>query len=151
VLTTLHTTSAVSAITRLVDMGMEPFLVGSAITMVVAQRLVRRPCVGCAAPDVPDPALLRLLGVDPERLRGATPVKGRGCPECQDTGYRRRTGVFEVLLVDQTVRRALGTNPTEQGLAAVTGDVVGLREAAILKALAGDTTFDEAARVSPRD
>lgn len=151
VLTTLHTNSAISAITRLVDMGMEPFLVGSAITTVVGQRLVRRPCQACAKPHKPEAALLKLLEVDPRRLRGAKVRKGEGCNECGQTGYRGRTGIFEVLVVDQTVRRALGTNPTEQGLGAVTGDMLGLREAAVLKALAGETTFDEAGRVSPRD
>jgi type IV pilus assembly protein PilB len=132
-------------------MGMEPFMVGSAMTMVVAQRLVRRPCPGCVAPDLPDPALLRLLDVDPDRLADASPVKGRGCHECQDTGYRGRTGVFELLVVDQAVRKALAANPTEQGIAAVTGGLLRLREATVRKALAGETTFDEAVRVSPRE
>jgi type IV pilus assembly protein PilB len=73
VLTTLHTNSAVSSINRLVDMGLEPFMVGSALSAVVAQRLVRRPCAACAVPDRPDPALLLSLGVDPSVLESGTP------------------------------------------------------------------------------
>ena len=116
VLTTLHTNSALSSITRLVDMGLEPFMVGSALSAVVAQRLVRRPCGGCAVPDQPDPALLLALGVDPAVLESATPRRGTGCAECGQTGYRGRVGVFEVLVVDQEMRRVLVSNPTEQAI-----------------------------------
>jgi type IV pilus assembly protein PilB len=79
VLTTLHTNDAVAAVTRLVDMGVEPFLVASSLSLVVAQRLVRRPCTACAAPYVPSDRTLALLGISPAELEGATPLRGKGC------------------------------------------------------------------------
>ena len=99
VLTTLHTNDAVAAVTRLVDMGVEPFLVASSLSLVVAQRLVRRPCDACAAPYVPTARTLSLLGLTEADLEGAAPRRGKGCAECGGTGYRGRTGIFEVLPV----------------------------------------------------
>jgi type IV pilus assembly protein PilB len=151
VLTTLHTNSAVSAMTRLVDMGVEPFMVASSLTAVVAQRLVRRPCQGCLVPDDPDPALLESLGVDAGLLAGATPRRGEGCTECGQSGYRGRTGIYEVLLVDQHLRRVLGRDPTERAIVGAATGLRTLRDAALARALAGETTFEEVARVSPRD
>jgi type IV pilus assembly protein PilB len=116
----------------------------------VAQRLVRRPCHGCRVADHPDPALLRSLGVTDERLVGAAPARGLGCIECGQTGYRGRLGVFEVLPVDQPLRRVLVTDPTERAIADAATGLVTLRESAVTKALRGETTFDEVARVSPR-
>ena len=113
VLTTLHTNSAVASLSRLVDMGLEPFMVGSALSAVVAQRLVRRPCGG--------------------------------------TGYRGRVGVFEVLVVDQALRRVLVSDPTEQAITEAVSELPTLFHAAVAKALAGETTFEEVLRVSPRD
>ncbi|HEX7187819.1 MAG TPA: GspE/PulE family protein [Actinomycetes bacterium] len=151
VLTTLHTNSAVAAMTRLVDMGVEPFMVASSLSAVVAQRLVRRPCQGCLVDDTPDPALLEQLGVESAVLAAARPVRGTGCTQCGQSGYRGRTGIFEVLLVDQHLRRVLGRDPTERAIAQAATGLVTLREAATAKALAGETTFDEVARISPRD
>jgi type IV pilus assembly protein PilB len=151
VLTTLHTNSALSSITRLVDMGLEPFMVGSALSAVVAQRLVRRPCAACAVPDQPDPALLLALGVDPAVLESATPRRGTGCAECGQTGYRGRVGVFEVLVVDQEMRRVLVSNPTEQAITEVARDMPTLFHSALAKAIAGETTFEEVLRVSPQE
>jgi type IV pilus assembly protein PilB len=149
VLTTLHTNSAIASITRLVDMGIEPFMVGSALSAVVAQRLVRRVCQGCAGPDHPDPELLSSLGVDPGLVAGATPRRGVGCAECGQSGYRGRTGVFEVLVIDKAMRRVLVADPTENGITRAAGDMPTLFHAAVAKALAGETTFDEVLRVSP--
>ena len=151
VLTTLHTNSALSSITRLVDMGLEPFMVGSALSAVVAQRLVRRPCGGCAVPDQPDPALLLSLGVDPAVLESATPRRGTGCAECGQTGYRGRVGIFEVLVVDQELRHVLVSNPTEQAITEAARDMPTLFHSALAKALAGETTFEEVLRVSPQE
>lgn len=150
VLTTLHTNSALAAMGRLVDMGVEPFMVASALTAVVAQRLVRRPCPECVGPDVPDPALLAMLEVTPEQLAAGTPLRGAGCQPCGQTGYRGRIGVFEVVPVEGPLRRALAGNPTEHALEAAAGPFVNLRDSAVALALAGRTTFVEAARVSPR-
>jgi len=153
VLTTLHTNSAVAAITRLVDMGAEPFLVASSLTAAVAQRLVRRPCPGCAEPYEPDEVTLTLLGLHPRDLRGATPVMGTGCPECGGTGYRGRTAVYEVLAVDAELRQILIKDPSEVAIAehARSAGMMTLRGAAIAKARRGETTFEEAIRVTHAD
>ena len=151
VLTTLHTNSAVSAMTRLVDMGVEPFMVASSLSAVVAQRLVRRPCPACRVPVELDPALVDALGLDQDQVEAARPVRGVGCTECGQSGYRGRVGVYEVLLVDQQLRRVLGRDPTENALSAAATGLHTLRASAVAKALAGETTFDEVARVSPQD
>src|SRR5262249_36124407 len=107
VLTTLHTNSAPAALTRLIDMGVEPFLVASSLSLVVAQRLVRRVCESCAAPYVPAAGTLTLLGINESDLAQATPKRGTGCSECGGTGYRGRIGVFEVLPVTAAMRGVL--------------------------------------------
>ena len=150
VLSTLHTNSSASALTRLVDMGVEPFMVASSLTAVVAQRLVRRPCPGCLVDDRPEPALLRALEMDPSGLDGASPARGTGCSECGQTGYRGRLGVFEVLPVDHHLRRVLGSDPSERAVTEAMTGMMTLRDAALVHALAGRTTFEEVARVSPR-
>jgi type IV pilus assembly protein PilB len=149
VLTTMHTNGTVAAMTRFLEMGVEPFMVASSLSVVVAQRLVRRPCAACATADRPDPVLLRSLGVDEADLGPATPRRGTGCVDCGDTGYRGRLGVFEVLPVDQRLRRALAVNPSESVLADAADGLATLRASAVRRALRGETTFDEVARVSP--
>ena len=114
VLTTLHTNDAVSALTRLVDMGIEPFLIASSLSLVVAQRLVRRPCADCAEPYMPSARVLSMLGLTEADLADATPMRGVGCTECGGTGYRGRTGIFEVLPVTASVRAVLGAH-TDRG------------------------------------
>ncbi len=153
VLTTLHTNSAAAALTRLVDMGAEPFLVASSLSCVVAQRLARKPCVSCSEPYEPEPALLASLGLTRDALTHATPRKGRGCARCGHTGYKGRTGVFEVLEVDTAMRAVLLTTPTETAVTAtaLASGMVSLRAAAVEKARAGLITFEEAARVTHSD
>jgi len=153
VLTTLHTNSAVAALTRLVDMGAEPFLVASSLTAAVAQRLVRRPCPQCAVPYVPGEVTMTLLGLTRADLAGATPMHGTGCPECGGTGYRGRTAVYEVLDVDAAMRKVLMKEPTESAIAAqarATG-MSTLRTSALAKAAHGDTTYEEVVRVTHSD
>jgi type IV pilus assembly protein PilB len=153
VLTTLHTNSAVAALTRLVDMGAEPFLVASSLTASVAQRLVRRPCEACRQGYVPDDGTLALLGLRIDDILDATPLRGTGCPECAGTGYRGRSAVYEVLAVDAAMRTVLMTDPTESavGARARAGGMLTLRAAAIEKARRGETTFEEAVRVTHSD
>ncbi|WP_218974420.1 ATPase, T2SS/T4P/T4SS family [Streptomyces sp. NP160] len=153
VLTTLHTNSAVAALTRLVDMGVQPFLVASSLTAAIAQRLVRKPCSSCAAPYEPPAAVLQALGLHPSDLVGATPRKGTGCPDCGGTGYSGRTAVYEVLEVDADLRRVLIADPREAavGEAAAQRGMESLRDSAVRKALAGQTTFEEALRVTASD
>jgi len=150
VLSTLHTTSALAAIIRLVDMGIQPFLVASSLTAVVAQRLVRRPCPDCTAPDEPDPDLVELLDADRDALAAAVPVRGAGCVQCAASGYRGRSGVFEVVEVTAGLRGAIGSGAGEPGLAAAAGPYRTLREVTLARVLAGETTLEEAARVLPR-
>ncbi|HEY6795183.1 MAG TPA: ATPase, T2SS/T4P/T4SS family [Kineosporiaceae bacterium] len=153
VLTTLHTNSAVAALTRLVDMGAQPFMVASSLTASVAQRLVRRPCGSCVEPYLPDDLTLTMLGLVPTDLAGATPRRGAGCSACGNTGYRSRTGVYEILSVDATMRQVLIKEPSEAAISAQAraAGMVTLRAAAIIKALRGQTTFEEAVRVTHAD
>ena len=153
VLTTLHTNDAVAAVTRLVDMGIEPFLVASSLSLVVAQRLVRRQCEACAAPYVPSPRTLQMLGITEADLEGATPMRGKGCAECAGTGYRGRMGVFEVLPITAQLRSVLLTTPTEAaiGAAARANGMLTLRASALAAARAGETTYEEVLRATTVD
>jgi type IV pilus assembly protein PilB len=153
VLTTLHTNDAVSAITRLVDMGVEPFLVASSLSLVVAQRLVRRPCAACVTDYVPSARTLSLLGIAAADIADATPKRGKGCPECGGTGYRGRTGVFEVLPITAEMRHVLLTSPTEAaiGKAARSYGMATLRTSALAAAHRGDTTYEEVLRATHVD
>jgi len=153
VLTTLHTNDAVGAVTRLVDMGVEPFLVASSLTLVVAQRLVRKPCDSCKADYVPSPRTLALLGISEEEIATATPKRGKGCPDCGGTGYRGRTGIFEVLPVTAQLRHVLLTTPTEAaiGAAARAHGMATLRTSALEAAHRGETTYEEVLRATHVD
>jgi type IV pilus assembly protein PilB len=153
VLTTLHTNSAPAALTRLIDMGADPFLVASSLALCVAQRLVRRPCPRCAAPHDPPDDVLALLGITAADLQGANPVKGAGCPECGGSGYRGRTAVYEVLEVDAAMRRVLVKDPSEAAIVAQAKEagMRNLRASALLKALDGRTTLEEVLRVTTAD
>ena len=150
VLTTVHTNDAVSALTRFVDMGVAPYLVASSLSLVVAQRLVRRPCDACAEPYEPPDDVLAMLEVDRSFLEGGSPRSGAGCRLCNDSGYLGRRGVFEVLEVTQAVRRTLLSDPTEGALLAATAkdQPLTLRDHALLLAKSGGTTFEEVLRVT---
>jgi type IV pilus assembly protein PilB len=153
VLTTLHTNSAVSALTRLVDMGAEPFLVASSLTAAVAQRLVRRPCSACAQPYLPDEDTMTLLELTDEDFEDAMPLRGVGCGECGGSGYRGRTAVYEVLTVDTPMRQVLMKDPTEPAVSAKAREqgMVTLRGSALEKARRGETTYEEVVRVTHSD
>ncbi len=153
VLTTLHTNDAVSAVTRVVEMGADPFLLASCLTLVVAQRLVRVPCSTCAVSYQPEPEVLHLLGLTLDDLADANPLRGTGCGDCGDSGYRGRIGVFELLPVTAALRAVLHESPTEAavGAAAREAGVRTLRSAAVARAMLGETTFEEALRVTHAD
>ncbi|MDQ1684217.1 MAG: type pilus assembly protein PilB [Frankiaceae bacterium] len=153
VLSTLHTNSASAAITRLIDMGVEPFLVASSLSLVIAQRLVRRVCEVCAAPYVPPPRVLKLLGIEACDLDAASPKRGAGCADCGGTGYRGRLGVFEVLPVTAAMRAVLMSTPNEGAVAAAcrAAGMQTLRSSAVAKAHAGITTYEEVLRVTQVD
>jgi type IV pilus assembly protein PilB len=153
VLTTLQTNDSVAALTRLVDMGIEPFLVASSLTMVVAQRLVRRPCPNCSAPYVPSARILALLGLTEADLADATPRRGQGCTDCGGSGYHGRVGIFEVLPVTTAIRSVLLRTPNEAALAtaARAAGMLTLRGSGLAKARRGETTFEEVLRVTQVD
>jgi type IV pilus assembly protein PilB len=153
VMTTLHTNSAPAAITRLVEMGVEPFLVASSLSLVVAQRLIRRVCESCATPYKPSSRVMATLGLTEEDIAAATPRRGTGCQQCGGTGYYGRTGIFEVLPVTATMRAVLMANPTEGAIAeaAHAAGMQTLRASAIVKAHAGIATYEEILRVTQID
>src|SRR3954447_14888985 len=153
VLTTLHTNSAIAALTRLVDMGAEPFLVASSLTAAVAQRLVRPARPPRVRPYEPDPVTLAALGLAWADLAGARPMRGTGCAECGGTGYRGRTAVYEVLDVDAAMRQVLLKDPSESAVSAQarSAGMITLRASAVEKARGGETTFEEALRVTHSD
>jgi type II secretory ATPase GspE/PulE/Tfp pilus assembly ATPase PilB-like protein len=146
VLSSLHANDAASAITRLVDMGIEPFLLGGSVSCSVAQRLVRVNCPKCLEEYKPDPENIRRLGLDP----GATFVRGKGCEHCSKTGYRGRMGVYEVLEMTSELRRMIlaGKNSNDIQQTAINNGMLTLRQDASDKVLEGKTTIEEVVRVT---
>lgn len=144
-LSTLHTNDAPSAVSRLLDMGVEPYNVAGTVRLVIAQRLVRRICAACQEPCDPDPAMLSLAGVEARRMAGITFVRGRGCDACGGTGYRGRVGIFEMLEVDEPIRRliAQGRSDREIQAAALANHMQPLRQAGWARIRAGETTLEE--------
>jgi general secretion pathway protein E len=111
VFSTVHTNDAAATVTRLVDMGIEPYLVSSTLMAVLAQRLVRRICAECKTSEPAEPILLRELGLREEGVEGLTEIfRGTGCPACNGTGFRGRTGLFELLVVHDKVKKVLLTS-----------------------------------------
>ncbi|MGE5174833.1 MAG: GspE/PulE family protein [Hyphomicrobiales bacterium] len=150
VLSTLHTNDAAGALPRLIDMGLEPFLLSSAMIGVVAQRLVRRVCEKCKEPITPPEEVALELGL----AAGAGDyVHGRGCRHCGQTGYRGRLGIFEVLEADDEIQSLIaGRAPAEEiARAARRVGMRSLREDAVRKAAQGRTTLEEVLRVTKRD
>jgi general secretion pathway protein E len=154
VLSTVHTNSAAASVTRLLDMGVDDYLLASSLFGVLAQRLVRRLCPDCAEPAAPDPSLL-------ERLQGAFPGSARpaaaghmyravGCPACRHTGFRGRTSIAETLVIDEAVRARIkaGTADREIEAAALVNGMETLYQSGLRKVFAGETTLDEVLRVA---
>ncbi|MBU6400404.1 MAG: Flp pilus assembly complex ATPase component TadA [Verrucomicrobia bacterium] len=153
VFSTLHTNDAPSAVTRLIDIGVKPFLVASSTRALMAQRLVRRVCKRCASPYQPSDAELKSLNVDPNNLANATFQRGKGCPDCNKTGYRGRFGIFEVFVIDDEARKliydkvpssVLRQRAREMGMRT-------LREDGARKVLAGMTSPEEVIRATILD
>ncbi len=145
VLSTLHTNDAAGAVTRLVDLGIEPFLLASTLEAVLAQRLVRRLCPSCKMPFTPSPALLRQLGDDAVVLGGRTFFSGPGCVACLHTGYKGRVGLFEFLRLTDPLRRLVvaGASLVELRQQAQSEGMISLRAAGLAAVLAGETTVEE--------
>lgn len=151
VFSTLHTNDAVSAITRLIDMGVKPFLVASSIQAIMAQRLVRVICNNCKAPyKNPNPHSLQLLDIRPQDLKKHVIYRGTGCSQCQDTGYKGRIGVFEMVELNNEIRElAFAKAPTlELRKAAVASGMKTLLADGKDKIFAGVTTPEEVTRIS---
>jgi general secretion pathway protein E/type IV pilus assembly protein PilB len=154
VFSTLHTNDAPGSITRMLDMGVEPYLVASSLIGAVAQRLVRRLCPVCSAPDTPTEASLRAIGVTHEMAATATFRRGTGCDKCQNTGYKGRQALYELFHVDEpirrmTVERANSTQLRDHAIAAY-----GMRTLlgdGRLSVMDGKTTPEEVLRVCQRD
>ena len=151
VFSTLHTNDAPGAVTRLQDMGCEPYLVCSVLSGVLAQRLVRRTCQACRAPDHPDPATLLALGVTD--AAGVELFHGKGCEDCRGTGYRGRTGIYELFRITEEARSLIVRKAPAGEIRrhAVAQGMVTLREDAWVKAGAGLTTVEEILRVTQED
>ena len=144
VLATLHTNDAASAVTRLVDMGIEPFLLASSLLGVLAQRLARNLCPECRQPHQPDAAETGVLG------SAHTVYRATGCSHCGFTGYRGRSGVYELLTVDEPLRRLIHDGASEQLLRdhAIQHGMLSLRQDGMRKVLAGKTSLEEILRVT---
>ncbi|MFL0195447.1 GspE/PulE family protein [Clostridium sp. WILCCON 0269] len=149
VLSTIHTNNAVGTIGRLLDMDIKPFLISSTLAGVVAQRLVRKVCPNCGEEYVSDEREMRLLGIDnPVKLK-----KGRGCSLCNDTGYKGRIGIFEILEIDKDIKNLIDINSTESDIKkmALEKGMNTLRESCMNKVLKGTTTVDEMLKVTYGD
>jgi type IV pilus assembly protein PilB len=145
VLSTLHTNDAPGAVTRLVDMGVEPFLISSTLMAVLGQRLVRTICKNCRTPFEPTEQQLSLLGLSPHDLGDKVFYYGRGCSTCSDTGYKGRKGIYELLVVSDAIRNLINERaPTVvMRQKAVELGMVTLREDGLRTIFDGDTTIDE--------
>ncbi|MEM6507697.1 MAG: GspE/PulE family protein, partial [Planctomycetota bacterium] len=148
VLSTLHTNDAPSAITRLINIGVEPYLIGSAVNGVLAQRLVRKICEHCKTQAPPDETIaehLAMQGIAMDEV-----WKGAGCDKCRGTGYAGRLGIYEMLVLNDNLRDRVASNPnvTEFRRMCVEGGMVTLREDGFRKVAAGKTTVDEVLRVT---
>jgi type IV pilus assembly protein PilB len=145
VFSTLHTNDAPSAITRLVDIGVQPFLVASSVIAIMAQRLVRVICPKCKAPDQPSNAEIKAAGFTPEQVKNATFMRGRGCGHCNHTGYRGRKGIFEMMRLNSTIREMTFKREPTQTIRRQ-ARLLGMRnllEDGLHKAVTGMTTLDE--------
>jgi len=154
VFSTLHTNDASGAISRVLDMGAEPYLVASSLIGSIAQRLVRLICPRCKAPTTESPVELQQVGITQEMLDGGHIYAGTGCPECRGVGFRGRSGLFEMLTVDDTVRQMIVNRSPSMEIRHHAQRVQGMRtllQDGRRRALAGETTVKEVLRVCQRE
>ncbi|MGE0608214.1 MAG: GspE/PulE family protein [Pirellulales bacterium] len=152
VFSTLHTNDAPGAITRMIDMGVPPYLVASSIIAVMAQRLTRVVCTKCKQPYTPSDSLLETAGVTPEMSKTATFMKGRGCGNCGKSGYRGRLGLYELMLMTGKIREQAfqGASSQEIRKTAISQGMKTLYRDGLAKAMKGVTTLDEVFRVAKK-
>jgi len=153
VFSTLHTNDAPSAVTRLIDIGVKPFLVASSTRCLMAQRLVRKICKKCAEPYQPTEQEARALQLTPDMIKNATLMKGRGCANCSNTGNRGRFGIFEIFVIDDEARKLIYDKVSSSVLRARAREMGmrTLREDGIRKVLGGMTTAEEVIRATVGD
>lgn len=153
VFSTLHTNDAPGALTRLIDMGVKPFLVASAVQAILAQRLLRVLCKHCKQPYVPDPAELKTVGLKAEAIAGRTLYKPVGCKECSGNGYRGRMGVYELLEMSPIVRELTFQRASSLKIRNEAKQVgmTSLQEDGVRKVLGGTTTIEEVLTITHRD
>lgn len=151
VFSTLHTNDAASAITRLIDMGVESFLVSSSVNAILAQRLVRKICPHCAEEFTPGREYLAQVGLTPEDLGDRPLFRSRGCPECLNTGYSGRIGIFELMVMTDDLKNFILTSSDSNQIrkrALAAGDMITLRQDGLQKVMTGLTTIEEIFRVT---
>jgi type IV pilus assembly protein PilB len=148
VLSTLHTNDAPSTVNRLMNMGIEPFLVASSLNLICAQRLVRRICKNCTEPDPTQAAALMQAGFNAEDAKTVVPNKGKGCEKCNNTGYKGRVGLYEVMEVTEELRELIlvGASALELRRKAVDEGMITLRSSGLRKVKEGVTTIEEIVR-----
>jgi general secretion pathway protein E/type IV pilus assembly protein PilB len=145
IFSTLHTNDAPSAVARLIDIGVQPFLVASSVRAIMAQRLVRRLCQNCKQAGEMSEAELRALRIEPGQLREAQVMKPVGCEQCRQTGYKGRMGIFEIFIIDDEVRHMINKRSSTLTLRQRARELGmrTLREDGVRKVLAGLTSVDE--------
>jgi len=148
VFSTLHTNDAPTAITRLIDLGLEPYLINATLEGIIAQRLVRRICANCREEYEPTPDAILSIGVRPEDVKGKKFYRGRGCDRCNNIGYYGRMGVFEVLVINDELREMMlsGASTQEIRSAARRTGCRSLRQSGLLAIYDGQTTIEEISR-----
>jgi general secretion pathway protein E/type IV pilus assembly protein PilB len=153
VFSTLHTNDAPSAVTRMVDMGVKPFLVASAVRAIMAQRLIRKVCAKCKAPYKPNDYEMQMLKLNPDEVKNATIFRGAGCNECAKTGYRGRMGIYEIFQIDDEVRRLIYEKVPSNVIRARARELGmrTLREDGVRKIMAGITTPEEVISITQGD
>ena len=153
VLSTVHTNDAPGTVTRLIDMGIEPFLISSAVILILAQRLVRKICIECKEPIKVHPQLLIDLGVSPDEIKSFTVYKGKGCTLCNHTGYKGRLGLYEVMPIKEEVKELILTRVSSSEIKKE-GMRLGmktLRQSGIFKIKSGITTIEEVIKATLED
>jgi type II secretory ATPase GspE/PulE/Tfp pilus assembly ATPase PilB-like protein len=148
VFSTLHANDTVATVTRMLDLGLDPMLIQTAVTAILGQRLARKLCQKCREPYPTPPELLKRLGVKPEQA--PTIYRKKGCPECGGTGYKGRIGIHELLVMSDDIRKLITDSPSIEDLraAARQGGTRSLQVDGFLKVLQGTTSVEEIVRVT---
>ena len=153
VLSTLHTNDAPATIFRLLNMGVEPFLITASVNLVLAQRLARKICVDCKAPTTVETSALKDIGFTDEQIAKGKLMKGTGCRTCNSSGYKGRVALYEVMRFNDALKEMVlgGSSAAELKMGAIKNGMMTLRMSGIQKVLDGVTTTEEILRVTMAD